>query len=101
MSVTQDLQSIGLKATGPRMKILALFQTARVPGDVKVKQVGTVPLEVDAFPSSISGEQDPNGVFVGRAIEGTLDFFPLLIGHAAMELHDAKVRLISAIDSVT
>lgn len=29
MSVTQDLQSIGLKATGPRMKILALFQTAR------------------------------------------------------------------------
>ena len=29
MSITQDLQSIGLKATGPRMKILELFQTAK------------------------------------------------------------------------
>ena len=29
MSVTKDLQNIGLKATVPRMKILGLFQTAR------------------------------------------------------------------------
>jgi Fur family transcriptional regulator, ferric uptake regulator len=29
MSITKDLQSIGLKATGPRMKILELFQTAK------------------------------------------------------------------------
>ena len=47
----------------------ALLETARVPGDVVVDEVGTVRLEVHTLAGGVGGHQDPHGMLVGTCVE--------------------------------
>ncbi len=79
---------------------VALLHARRVPRDVEVEQIGAVALEVQALARGVGRDQDAHRVFVERAVERALDQGALIIGHAAVKLHDARVALVRVVAEV-
>ena len=52
---------------------VALLDATRVPGDIVVKQIGAMALEVDAFAGRIGAEEYSNRVSVRRSVELALN----------------------------
>src|ERR1039457_3074034 len=52
---------------------VALLHSGGVPGNVEMEEVSAVVLEVNAFAGGIGGDENAEGVEIGRSVEGTLD----------------------------
>src|ERR1700722_6178442 len=53
---------------------VALFHSARIPGDIEMEQVPAMGLEIQAFAGSIGRDQDPYRMLGWIGIEGGFDW---------------------------
>ena len=56
---------------------VALFETARIPGNVEMEQVPAVGLEVQPLAGGVGGDQDPDRVLLGVRRKCPLDVLTL------------------------
>ena len=67
---------------------VALLDTAGVPRQVEVEEVGAVGLEVQSLPGGIGGEQDAERIFCRRGVEAPLDLAAAGAGDEAVNRLD-------------
>jgi hypothetical protein len=79
---------------------VALLHPARIPGHIEVHQALAVVLQVHALPGRIGGDQDPQRIGLGWAVEAALDRFAPLITDAAVEGGESGLGLITAGDQL-
>jgi hypothetical protein len=80
---------------------VALLHPAWVPGHIEVHQPLAVVLQIHPLAGGVGGNQDPQRIGLGRAVEAALDRLAPLITDAAMEGGDAGLGLIAAGDQFT
>jgi hypothetical protein len=73
-----------------------LFEAARVPGNVEVKQVVAMGLEIQTFPGGVVTKKDAERVFRGTLVEGQFDGLSLVARRRAMEDGNSLSRVVRA-----
>ena len=68
---------------------VALFEAARVPGDIEVDEVVAMSLEVETFAGGVGADQDADGRFLRRQVEGAFDRLAFFRAGGAVEDLDA------------
>src|SRR5208282_1772212 len=68
---------------------VALFEAARIPREVEVKQVPAMALEVQTLPRGVGRDQDAQWIVSGWCVEGPLDLLAPIKGCGAAEHGDA------------
>ena len=77
---------------------VALLHARGVPGDVEVEEVGAVALEVHALAGGVGGDEDADGVLVGRGVEGALHLLARSSLMPPWKLQDALVAAVGVRD---
>jgi hypothetical protein len=75
---------------------VALLHAGGVPGDVEVKEVGAVVLEVDALAGRVGGDEDAERRGARILVEGVLDLLAGVLVEAAVEGADAVLDVAQA-----
>src|SRR5262245_226347 len=73
---------------------VSLLEPGGVPGQIKVKQVGTAHLQVDALASGIGADEHANGLLGRVSIEGLLQCFTALRAGCAGEDTDTVIGAV-------
>src|SRR5688572_16145981 len=77
---------------------VALLDSPGVPGQIEVKEICAMGLEVQPLPGGISGEKDAKWVLRRIGVEPLLDFLAPSAAREPVDYFDALVRSISALD---
>ena len=78
---------------------IALLEARWIPRHVKVKEMVTVRLQVEAFACGVGADQNADRVLCGGRIEGALDAFAIIFTRRSLEDLDAVRRILSAFDA--
>ena len=81
--------SISPSVPAYRIWAVALFEAARVPGEIEVKQVAAMALKVQPFPRGIGRDQDAEWMIGGRFVKRLLDLLAPILRPAGIEAKQA------------
>ena len=77
---------------------VALVEAAGVPGQIEVKQIEAVALQVEPFPRSVRSDKNAQRMILRLDVEGVLDVLPLLPGGHAGKNGDPLDRSVGMRD---
>ena len=86
----EDIDVLGFLPV-PVHAAIALLHAVRVPGNLDMDQLGAMVLQVYTLGSGIGRQQDADGGFLGMGLERGLDRFALVVGHPAVDHHQAPL----------